>query len=105
MTDCNDGKWHGHEGVDCPVHPESEVELVEDCMGVSKSYGKAGSLCPSWERVIAFRVTKPYVEPPKPREVWVCFDEVGSARGARDTKDGLSIFGHKDRRLFREVLP
>jgi len=28
MTNYNDGKWHGWNGMECPVHPESEVEMV-----------------------------------------------------------------------------
>ena len=28
MTSYNDGKWHGWNGGECPVHPETEVEFV-----------------------------------------------------------------------------
>lgn len=28
MTNYNDGKWHVWDGMECPVHPESEVEMV-----------------------------------------------------------------------------
>ena len=27
MTDYNDGKWHGWNGGECPVHPESELKV------------------------------------------------------------------------------
>ena len=72
MTDYNDGNWHGWNGGECPVHPESIVDVkfnegteyegheAEDWIWNGKLY-----------RIIAFRVTKPYVEPPKPREFWI----------------------------------
>lgn len=76
MTDYNDGKWHGWNGGECPVHPRSLVDFVFDSGGeqafyehiadtVYWTYGVASS------EIIAFRVTKPYIEPPKPREFWV----------------------------------
>lgn len=68
MTDYNDGKWHGRNGGECPVHPKSKVMV-----------GLAGSK-PAWREcagqydwthdardeignIVAFRVVKPYAEP------------------------------------------
>ena len=78
MTDYNDGNWHGWNGGECPVHPKSVVDAVwPSGMDDKKSYRNArkakdfpwivgGALTP-----FLFRVTKPYVELPKPREFWV----------------------------------
>jgi hypothetical protein len=80
MTDYNDGKWHGWNGGDCPVHPQSAVEVVyvprnglgSSILGASFAYDRV------WDRriadyldMVAFRVTKPYVEPPNAREIWI----------------------------------
>lgn len=67
MTDYNDGKWHGCNGGECPVHPESVVEVVTR---KGQSTDPAGYFL--WNDddtpIVAFRVTKPYSEP---REFWV----------------------------------
>lgn len=74
----NDGKWHGWNGGECPVHPKSEVEVR------FRGYAKEYYLCDrrdaggwAWRHddsnydIIAFRVIKEHKEPPKPREWWV----------------------------------
>lgn len=112
MAEYNDGKWHGHDGSkESPVHPATMVEAVwhdpiSNMAGVSH-VRRAKEEDPldttlAWGHVVKFRVIKPYFDP---REIWVCFDTEGNARGARNTKEGLSIFGFSDHRLFREVLP
>ena len=72
MTDYNDGKWHGWNGGECPVHPESIVDHVwrfvaEGCtkstLVTGTSAGNVAFSEPSFGNVIAFRVTKPYVAP------------------------------------------
>lgn len=72
MVDYNDGNWHGWTGGECPVHPESVVDV---CL-----IGRAcveGETAEQWfwdaerTRIRAFRVTEPYAEPPKPREFWI----------------------------------
>jgi hypothetical protein len=75
MTDYNDGLIHGWNGGECPVHLETEGDIW---LRLGKTYPilRFGSW--RWghvdqpDDIIAFRVTKPYVEPPKPREwdVW-----------------------------------
>lgn len=66
----NDGKWHGWNGGECPVHPESEVEVA---CGDGLSRGEARSHEP-WDveagtlPIIAFRVIKEHKEP---REWWI----------------------------------
>lgn len=75
MTDYNDGKWHIHEGDECPVHRNSEVEVIwraEHLLaGVSKDTKQASQVM--WasgmaSSVIAFRVTKQHREP---FEIWL----------------------------------
>ena len=67
--DYNDGKWHGWNGGECPVHAESLVE----CAWISgkTSIHRAGSA--KWltegqsQYCVALRVAKPYKEV---REFW-----------------------------------
>lgn len=79
MTNYNDGKWHGWNGGECPVHPCSMVEgmylrdgdpapespITDDAYDFDWCYdGK--------NRLIAFRVIKEHKEP---REFWTYFDK------------------------------
>lgn len=80
MTDYNDGKWHGWNGVECPVHPKSLVVVLNAINGV---LGERTAGITDWksQTLIAFRVIKPYREP---REFWGVVYEDGSFLG--DTK-------------------
>ena len=69
--DYNDGKIHGWNGGECPVHPDSEARVwLRDCVGSEVS--AAGYYW--WKHsdsdgdIIAFQVTKPFVEP---KVIWV----------------------------------
>jgi len=72
MTDYNDGLWHGWNGGECPVHPESVVNYASTHNGNSGDI-PARALNWAWADshrlypVIAFRVVKAYREP---RECW-----------------------------------
>lgn len=78
MVDYNDGEWHGWNGGECPVHPESEIDAVwPSGIDDKKSYRDAKKakdfpwfVGGPWTPFL-FRVTKPYDEPPKPREFWI----------------------------------
>lgn len=78
MVDYNDGNWHGWDGGECPVHPESVIDAVwPSTIDDKKSYRatKKAKDFPwfvggPWKPFL-FRVIKPYVEPPKPREFWI----------------------------------
>lgn len=65
----NDGKWQGWNGGDCPLHPETVVEVVLDNGSLVK-----GEFASRWfwdidsTRIIAFRVIKEHKEP---REFWI----------------------------------
>lgn len=107
MTDYNDGKWHGWNGGECPVHSESVVDIAHTVRGVV-----SGETAEQWfwegEKccIIAFRVVKPYVEPPKPREFWINDYGNGEIR-AHETKEKADM-GASHRRIrcirVREVL-
>lgn len=93
MTDYNDGKWHGWNGGECPVHGDSHVEYVTlNEPGISD----AGSL--DWNTeilpIIAFRVVKRHREP---RELWFRQGILSAEwHACRPEADGAT--------LFREVL-
>lgn len=74
MTNYNDGKWHGWNGGECPVHMRSIVETVwrfkKGDIRSGKDIGMAGNtafLGSEYGDLIAFRVVKEYREP---RECW-----------------------------------
>ena len=71
MNDYNDGKIHGWNGGECPVHPESVVttwmrcgKCVEGWQATSFGWGHYGGK----GDIVCFQVTKPYVEP---KVIWV----------------------------------
>ena len=73
MTNYNDGEWHGWNGGECPVHPETVVEATTKEFGFVST--KAGDYY-GWEKghgnpILAFRVIKEHKEHVKPREFWV----------------------------------
>lgn len=88
MTNYNDGKWHGWNGGECPVHPETVVEVVYlyddggcNSVGVSKKWYWGTEAMP----IIAFRVIKEHKEP---REFWLC------DRNAYKTRDMAKRFAY-----------
>ncbi len=127
MTNYNDGKWHGWNGGDCPVHPESVVEtrhLFDGPIGDSEFQSWAtgisapagwfkagcwhhsdsdGSNPDSSNPIIAFRVVK---EHKSAREFWLgCSD---GYRHVYDTKDAAQTFADHNKKAeiiyVREVL-
>lgn len=68
----NDGLWHGWNGGECPVHPETVVEVcLDNSAGIQQEEaGDANWGCdtPHLANVIAFRVIREYKEP---REFWI----------------------------------
>lgn len=77
MTDkpnYNDGNWHGWNGGECPVHPQSEVEAVwhdtrRNTAGITgpRQAVVEGSPTLAWSQVVRFRVIKEYRES---RTIW-----------------------------------
>ena len=64
MTDYNDGNWHAWDGGECPVHPDSLVEVLYVSRDLQEGY--AGGRY--WRNPLLFRVTKEHREP---REFWI----------------------------------
>ena len=60
MTNYNDGNWHGWNGGECPVHPETEVTITYPS-GLTVVDAIANML--PWDGPFLFRVTKKYLEP------------------------------------------
>jgi len=109
MTDYNDGKWHGWNGGECPVHPLTVVKLVvwagSEGGGTGVSGGEAGDFC--WSNhdtpIIAFRVVKEYKQP---IQCWVNVYPCGVGAYTYYTKEealGDAISSARQA-LFREVI-
>ena len=64
MTNYNDGKWHGWNGGKCPVHPNSEIEVLHAKNGILTSRS-AGITALGIPDLVAFRVIKEHREPKK----------------------------------------
>lgn len=86
MVDYNDGKIHGWNGGDCPVHPNTVVHVW--LRSAECGLAPAGEL--RWEHcsdskildIIAFQVLKQYVEP---KTIWA--NEYQSGTLAYATKE------------------
>lgn len=73
MTNYNDGKWHGWNGGECPVHPNSRVRVayIDGLLGeITEDTTQARHF--KWdsesEPIVAFVVVQEYTEP---REFWI----------------------------------
>lgn len=120
MTNYNDGKWHGWNGGECPIHPESLVEAVFlDDTNPGRPYdslnslngremeAKTGDRCWTWSpihrKIIAFRVVKEYREP---REWWLT--KCGSYTHAHETLEAAQNYERCNRNVeiihVREVV-
>lgn len=113
MTDYNDGKWHGWNGGECPVHLKSLVEvrfLADETIPQARigddwiwsHDGNCGD-------IIAFRVVKAYREA---RECWsygahIRNTEAEAIAFRKTVADANPGLGYDDTPIFhwREVLP
>ena len=94
MTNYNDGKWHGWNGGDCPVHGKTMVEVIWFSAGhtVQSSVTEASKRL-TWRcgyagiPPVAFRVVKEYKQP---REYWVNYEK----------RSILTIRGNDDNETF-----
>lgn len=110
MTDYNNGKVHGWNGGECPVHPETVVQVwfrsgpdkIDAAFFFLWTHGM------KYGDIIAFKVVKPYVEPPKPFEEWGIKHKDGSVSTQRWTRRERAeeLARHLDGRavLMREVI-
>lgn len=90
MTDYRDGKIHGWNGGECPVHPKDKMFYwfrtgrAGRCLASELAWSHNNDGSYGYE-IIAFQVTKKYREP---RVVWVNVYANGSMGGVLyDTKD------------------
>lgn len=107
MTNYNDGKWHGWNGGECPVHPKSEVEAVWHdpnfgSVGIRKGLAHGGAW---YNQILKFRVIKEYKEP---REFWAkqfSSYAIGLGKPMEKLADTWTECGPDDdgATLFREV--
>lgn len=69
MTNYNDGKWHGWNGGECPVHPETVVDFIAGSGNMSSMWREMTARQISWTtHTGCFRVIKEH----KPaREWWI----------------------------------
>jgi hypothetical protein len=92
MTDYNDGKWHGWNGGECPVHPDSRCDLVLANGNMFRAISTNGW---SWSAdeanpIIAFRVVTPYAEPETYEgECWA-YHYVGSCPTTANSNPGAN---------------
>lgn len=111
MTNYNDGKWHGWNGGECPVHPKSVVDMVwPSGLDDSKAFRDvrlAGNF--SWgvsdtSLPMLFRVVEEYKEP---REFWVNVYEgdcYSSLYQSKESADMLATSNRLDCIHVREVI-
>jgi hypothetical protein len=100
----NDGNWHRWGGdAECPVHENTLVQVR--LLKPTDEYGDMTALASEWWwkqpcdcPILAFRVTKEYVEPLKLREFWIRPIDTGNGR-IRNYNPGDNSFIH-----VREVL-
>ena len=98
MTDYKEGVWYGWNGGECPVHPESivQVRLADRSCEDGDMTERAGNwvwLAENNADIIVFRVIKQHREP---QEVYFRMDESWGWRECHSKDTGAT--------LFREVL-
>ena len=108
----NDGNWHGWDGGECPVHPNSVVETVWHDTGAEKagvSGPRTAGTIWGWSHVVKFRVVKKYREP---REWWCVGKhmhdtEADAIEFRADVEASNPGRGHLDKPIIhvREVQP
>lgn len=98
MTNYNDGRWHGWNGEECPVHPKTRIEGLEP-KGVFWTASAGDCHFESFRG--AFRVIREHREP---REWWIYDTEVFDSEV--DASDTASYDGDKPGSVIhvREVI-
>jgi hypothetical protein len=86
--------WYGWNGGECPVHPDTQVEVIY--RGRSPEIGPAG--LEDWAHddhssdIIAFSIRRLYVEPRVPREWWVnCYNSYATMFLSRAEADYAAL--------------
>lgn len=96
QVDYNDGRWHGWNGGDCPVHPLSKVEARIYAVGEYWDGHIRRAHEWTWDidgdddcDIIAFRVIEPYVEP---QRIWVVKHQKNGKRFIFDSKEAAQDY-------------
>lgn len=106
MTNYNDGKWHGWDGGECPVHHESVVECVWIRDRSPNHFERKAGNNIVWDddcgqHVKIFRVTKQHKEP---MTVYCAISRGdGSIIEVSESDTSLIAMGYTDIRKFVEV--
>lgn len=97
--------WYGWNGGERPVHGNTIVDTVDVDGGTwrGEASGADWSHDNRHNDIAAFRITKLYAEPKKPREWWVTDSSDGVLRIHARSADALMASGEP--MLVREVLP
>lgn len=66
------GEWIGWNGGECPVHPETVVQI---CYAEGLDKHVEAKFVDWQDDVVAYRVIKEYVEPKKPLDYWLYYSE------------------------------
>lgn len=90
MTEYKENIWYGWNGGECPVHPETVVEVVTD-QGLNPVQAHArgwiwDSMC---SPIRAFRVVREYKEP---REFWITSNHYEFAKVWDENPSGKEVF-------------
>ncbi|CAB4140902.1 hypothetical protein UFOVP399_12 [uncultured Caudovirales phage] len=103
--------WYGWNGGDRPVHAKTIVDTVDVDGGTwrGEACGADWSHDNRTNDIAAFRITKLYVDPPKPREWWIADFGTDSqswlAYGSREAVNEGALVGSAKIVHVREVLP
>jgi hypothetical protein len=101
-VDYNDGNWHRWGGGNCPVHPETEVELMPlnpydttmrpNTVSATAIHVDWGVNCDN--PIVSFCVTKEFIKPKEPRELWVSLNDYQAHDTEADAQEYDRVLGH-----------
>jgi hypothetical protein len=81
----NDGKWHQWNGSECPVHPNSTVEMISTQSGMpNRRAADSFTWDHEFDPILVFRVTKEFLEP---RELWISLNDYQAHETEADAQE------------------
>lgn len=92
------GKWYGWNGGECPVHPQTVVQVrlydqnADTCDMVQPAADWNWSHT-SLSEIVAFRIVTPYVEPKPKRECWIVFGGDSIVAACKTENDAKNLVG------------
>ena len=97
MTDYITGQWYGWNDGECPVHPETVVDVLSFDSPSNEPFYRHKAKNMYWENdvgpsnIICFRIVTPYVEPEPKLECWNVYNEDGSYSSTKLTENSANI--------------